>query len=227
VPDHPEAMHLLAITRYQFGQPQPAIDILRALLAQQPALPTVHYDLGKMLFDTGRFEESIAPFQRAIALAPQLAAAHCNLASALREVGQFDAALRSYRQALLLEPDWPLPHYNLALTLLLMGNLPQGWAEYEWRWRALPDLGYVERKTDRPRWNGEDLNGRRILAHVEQGLGDILQFCRYVPLVAQRGGRVILESPPPLGRLLRSLSGVDTLVTDYGSVPEYDVQCPC
>jgi hypothetical protein len=95
----------------------------------------------------------------------------------------------------------------------------------EWR-RREPEFGYTSRTFNVPRWRGDDLAGKRILLHIEQGYGDIIQLVRYVPLVAQRGAKTILECPPALERLMGTLGGADQLVTDYASVPPYDLECP-
>src|SRR6202012_3124994 len=102
--------------------------------------------------------------------------------------------------------------FNLAMALLSRGDLTAGWAGYEWRLRGGVE-GIRPRDVSRPQWRGEDLAGRTILLHAEQGLGDTIQFCRYAPLVAARGGRVILEVPRPLHRLMSGLAGVSRCIS--------------
>ncbi len=106
---------------------------------------------------------------------------------------------------------------------MLCGDFDRGWPEYEWR-RRLPSI--VWRHFDQPLWDGSRLEGRTILLHAEQGLGDTLQFIRYAPLVKERGGTVIVECQPSLVRLLAGTSGVDQLVAQRAPVPAFDVQAP-
>jgi len=109
------------------------------------------------------------------------------------------------------------------MLLLVQGRLREGFEKYEWRWK----LGtLVPRGLPAPRWNGEDLAGRTILLHGEQGYGDTIQGLRYAPLVAARGARVVLEVPQPLMRLAGSVSGVDTLLTAGQALPRLDFVCP-
>ena len=111
------------------------------------------------------------------------------------------------------------------MALLARGDMPAGWEEHEWRWKT-PQLAPSRRDFAQPQWRGEAAEGRTLLIHAEQGFGDTLQFCRYAPLAAARGLRVILEAPKPLIRLLGSLSGVDRLVAQGEAAPQFDLHCP-
>jgi hypothetical protein len=111
------------------------------------------------------------------------------------------------------------------MALLAQGELPAGWQEHEWRW-ATRQFSGGHRHFAQPQWRGEAAEGRSLLVHAEQGFGDTLQFCRYVPLAAARGLRVILQVPKPLSRLLCDLAGVDRLLTDGDALPQFDLHCP-
>ena len=124
--------------------------------------------------------------------------AQSNLAGLLKELGRLDEAEALYREALRQRPDEPGLHYNLGLVLLLRGRLDEGWPEYEWRFRAgtarIPDCAQAC-------WQGEPLDGRTLLVRAEQGFGDTIQFCRFVPLVT--GGHVVpggAAAAAPAGR---------------------------
>ena len=134
-------------------------------------------------------------------------------------------AVASYRRALELRPDDPEAHYNLAMALLARGDMPTGWEEHEWRWKT-PLLAPSRRDFEQSQWRGEAGEGRTLLIHAEQGLGDTLQFCRYASLAAARGLRIVLEVQKPLMRLLGSLSGVDQLVAQGEATPQFDLHCP-
>ena len=116
-------------------------------------------------------------------------------------------------------------HFSQGLALLSIGNFKRGWEQYEWRWAT---KGYApKRDFVQPRWRGaEDLSGRTILLHSEQGFGDTLQFVRYAPLLAAKGARVVLQVPPPLKALMAGLAGVDVIVAQGDTLPAFDCHCP-
>jgi TPR repeat/Glycosyltransferase family 9 (heptosyltransferase) len=146
----------------------------------------------------------------------------------LRDLNQLDAALASYDRAIAVKRDYADAYYNRSLLLLLKGDFARGWAEYEWRWRSksLPTFK-GRRDFGQPLWLGkEPIAGKTILLHGEQGLGDTLQFCRYVKLVADLGGRAILEVPSPLVKVLEGLSGPSQLVARGSALPAFDYHCP-
>jgi hypothetical protein len=113
----------------------------------------------------------------------------------------------------------------MAHCYLMTGDYVRGWQYYEGRWNT-PDLRPSQRHFVQPLWRGEDIAGKTILLHPEQGFGDTLHFCRYVPLVAERGARVIFEVPLALRELTRSLPGNAEIVCLGGPLPEFDVHCP-
>ena len=141
----------------------------------------------------------------------------------LARQGNLDEALLCYEQALRLRPDYPEPRRNRAFIWLSRGDFERGWAEYEWRLKC-QNLRVLN--VNRPRWTGEDLKGRTILLHAEQGLGDTLQFIRFAAQVKRRGGRVLLACPLPLIRLLASCPGVDLVVDWKSPLPDCDVYAP-
>ena len=111
------------------------------------------------------------------------------------------------------------------MALLARGDLAAGWDEYEWRWKT-PQMVNYQRGFAQPLWLGEPAEGRTLLIYAEQGFGDTLQFCRYVPMAAERGARIILEVPRHLFRLMHSLPGVTQVVAHGETLPPFDLQCP-
>ena len=171
----------------------------------------------------GRLPEAVASYRQALRIKPQFAEAYNNLGEAFKELGQLDQSLDSFEQALRLQPDFAASRWNRSSSWLLRGDFARGWTEYEWRWTR---LCIPARPTPRPLWDGSALNGRVILLAAEQGLGDTLQFIRYVPMVKERGGKVIVECQPELLRLLSGFPGLAQLVGRGSTLPPYDVQAP-
>jgi hypothetical protein len=164
-------------------------------------------------------------FRRALELQPGSASSWQQLGRALLEEGQSGEAARALGRAIAILPDFPEAHWRRALALLSAGDYDQAWEDYEWRERV-PDLRQQTRPFDVPRWTGMPLEGRRILVHAEQGTSDTLLFARYLPLVAQRGGRVVLECEPELTRLLEALPALTQVVARGDELPAVDCHIP-
>jgi tetratricopeptide (TPR) repeat protein len=173
-----------------------------------------------------QLEEALASHDAALALRPDYVEALANRGITLYSLMRFDESLGSYDSALALRPDHADAHFLRSLSGLVTGDFERGWAEYEWR-RKAPSLRHKERDFDQPLWLGEDdLAGKTILLYSEQGFGDSIQFCRYAPLVAARGTRVIVEVEKPLYELMTSLAGVSRVVARGDRLPDFDFQCP-
>ena len=215
----------LGIVLQALGRPDKAAAAYNAAIRLQPDFTEAYSNLGNTLLDLERLDDAVAAYNAAIRLQPDFAQAHSNLGNALQHLGQLDDAVAAYNNAIRFKPDFAEAHYYLGLGLLLSGDLSNGWREHEWRWlgghKELKARGFTQ-----PLWRGEDLHGRTILLHAEQGLGDTIQFCRYASLVADRGGRVVLEAPRALLRLLSGLQGVDRLIAAGEPLPAFDFHCP-
>jgi tetratricopeptide (TPR) repeat protein len=189
----------------------------------RPGFPEAHNNLGNVLVRQGRFAEAAAAYEEALTLRPNYLQAHSNLGHALKELGRFDEAMAHLEEALRLQPDNADAHWNRALLWLLRGDFERGWPEYEWRW---PAHRLQPRAFKEPRWDGGRLDGRTILLHGEQGLGDTLQFIRYAPLVHERGGKVIVECHAALVRLVQKVTGVERALPPNSELPAFDVYAP-
>lgn len=180
--------------------------------------------LSYVLIMLGHYAEALALAEHALDQRPGCFDALVNRAIALEGLSRFEDAVRAGQAAVAAMPNSAVAHHNLAVTLLSLGQLtPETWGHYEWRLLLKGKPAWLETVT---RWEGEDIAGRTILLHAEQGLGDTLQFVRYAPLVAARAGRVILLVQPSLARLLREVPGVDHVVAVGGVLPPFDVVCP-
>ncbi|MCZ2174125.1 MAG: tetratricopeptide repeat protein [Burkholderiales bacterium] len=225
-PDFAEALNNRGLALHELQRYEEALSSYGRALELKEAFAEAHFNRGNALKQLGRHEEAVTSYDRAIELDPGVAGFYNNRGLELHELGRLDAALASYGQAIGLEPGYADAHWNRSLTLLLRGAFSDGWQDYEWRWRrtAMKDLAPVYCK---PLWMGEgDLRGKTILLHAEQGLGDTLQFCRYVRQVAALGAQVVLEVQPPLVPLLWGMKGVVELVGRGARLPDYDCHCP-
>jgi tetratricopeptide (TPR) repeat protein len=195
-------------------------------LALRPAYADALCNRGAALHALRHYDEALVACDRTIALQPDHAQAHANRGVTLQDMMRCEEALASYDQALALRPDFAGAHNNAALCRLLVGDLERGWQEHEWRWQT-DQLASERRNFPQPLWLGRDeLEGKTILLHAEQGFGDTLQFCRYVPLVAARGARVILEVQRPLQDLMRTLAGAAEVLSRGEKLPAFDLHCP-
>jgi tetratricopeptide (TPR) repeat protein len=223
-PGYFEAWNNLASLLRDAGKVNESIDACRRAMALAPGRPEALTNLAHALKLKGQLDEAIKVYRQVAAIQPSPAVPLNNLGIAYLEKGQPDAAIAAYRDAITIQPDYALAHYNLGLTLLLKGDYEQGWQEHEWRWRT-PELGLIRQQFVQPLWDGTGLAGRKILIHAEQGFGDTIQFARYIPMIRQRGGSVIMECRPGMRRLLSSL-GPDTELLESGQpLPAFDVHC--
>ncbi len=196
----------------------------RRNLAEDPAFPEGWSSLGNVLKANGRLDGAIAAYRRSVAAAPDYVAGLGNLGAALHQATRDDEAIAVTRRALALLDD-PDLHHNLSHALLSTGRLAEGWHEYDWRRQTAQHAPTWPRLAGR-RWTGEGGQGGTLLIHAEQGLGDMLQFCRYVPLAAARGWRVVVEVQAPLVPLLRRLDGAAVVVARGDALPPCDAYCP-
>ncbi len=191
----------------------------------QPTYAGAHYNRGTTLHEMKRYDEALASYDRAIALQPDYPEAYSNRGATLWELKRHDEALASYDRAIAIQPEFPEAHWNAASLRLLTGDFERGWAEYEWRWKY-KTMALAKRNFAQPQWGGEPIEGKTILLHGEQGMGDAIQFCRYAPLAAARGARVILEVDRRLQTLMSSLDGVAQVLSAGDPLPEFDMHCP-
>ena len=224
-PDFAEAHSNLGNVLKDLGQIDNAIAAYHHAIRLRPDFAEAHSNLGNALQDLGRLNEAVAAYHQAIRLKPDYAEAHSNLGNALKNLGRLDDAIAAHNIAIGHQPDYTQGHFNLGIGLLLSGDISNGWAEYEWRWRRQEKAAAL-RDFSKPQWQGEEVNGRTILLHAEQGLGDTIQFCRYAALVAARGGRVLLQAPRSLLTLLSGLKGVERLIAAGDPIPAFDFHCP-
>jgi len=224
VPTHPVPLHNLGQLAYSVRKYDAAIDLLQRSLASQPQDGNAHNTLAATLFAVGRIDDAERECRIALALDSKMSAAHANLANALVGQGKFTEGVAAFERSLELDPRNAIAHDGLGATLLMLGDLLRGFREWEWRWLK---PGYeAARFPHVPRWDGSDLTGKRILLLVEQGYGDVFQFCRYAPLLKARGATVLMEVVADIHRLMTTVPGVDQLVIAGLSAPPVDLATP-
>jgi Flp pilus assembly protein TadD len=224
-PGHPLAQHFLGVILYQRQDIEAALPLLQRSVEAVPAEPEFHNNLGLALAAGEREQEAIAAFRVALALESGHAVAWNNLGLALQSVNDVDGAIGAFRRAIALQPEFEHAHWNLALALLLDGQYAEGWREYESRF-ALSELGKDRHAFVGPAWDGSAPQGKTLLLYTEQGLGDALQFARFVAPLARTGARCIVHCPEALVPLLATAPGVAQTVTDADPLPRYDAHLP-
>ncbi len=198
-------------------------------LALEPQHARALQNLGRAYSDSGDLNAAEDALHRAATISPATADIFANLAVIRRRRGDLDGALRLYQRAMEIEPGNARVRYNMGLTLLLRGDLSAGWLAQEAR-RDIPSFPMALRDAAQPVWDGRALGGRRLLVHAEQGLGDTLQFIRYLPLIGllglTAGSRVTLAVQPELVSLLTPMAGVHHVVALGSHAAPFDVHVP-
>lgn len=220
-----QALNMLVVALNHLGEYEVSLALQLQCLERLPENPTLHYNLGCLLHTLERFDEAVAAFTRALELKPTMQEAAFNRGNALREKLQLPQAIASFERAVALQPDNANFHWSLALAALLAGDYPKGWRHYERRWTR--DAGEAPRQFAVPQWSGrEDIRGKTLVIHGEQGLGDIIQFSRYALDAIARGARVVFGAPLTLHPLLRSMHPALVTAMDTSEHPEFDFHCP-
>jgi tetratricopeptide (TPR) repeat protein len=228
-PDYLEAHVNLGNLLADLDRPVEALVSYDHALAIQPDLAPALSNRADALRMLGRRGEALDDCGRAIALDPSLSDALINRAAVFFELARHREAAADFEAALRLDPGRAEAETHLGCALLALGDYEAGWARYEARTRITEERSrfVADRAFGRPQWRGEEpLEGKTILLHSEQGLGDTLQFCRYAALAKAAGARVMLEAERPLLSLLRTLAGADVVMEKGTALPDFDLYCP-
>jgi len=236
------------------GKLDEALAFAEAAVGLAPEAFHAYFLKGSILVRLNRFPEAVLSFNHGVQLNPALADCMVETLRGFRNEAvrsceeslrtnpaDFDSLVKLARfrylegrakesivlldRALLLRPGDPNAEYALAFSQLLLGQFENGWRNYESRFRT-GQSAFPIRSFSQPRWNGEDLKGGTILLHSEQGVGDTIQFVRYASLVEKRGGRVLVECPRSVKRLVETHSSVLEVVALGDQLPRFDIQIP-
>ena len=223
-PDFPDALNNRGTALMDVKRPEDALASFDHALGINPEFPEALNNRGTVLMDLNRPDDALVSVDRALAINPNFSDALNNRGNILVALKRTEDALVCFKHALAIRPDDADAHWNEALCRLLIGDFELGWKKYEWRWQT----DRLElRDFKKPLWLGEQpLEGRTILLHAEQGLGDTLQFCRYAAVVSARGAKVLLEVQPAVKSLLTCVSGVSKVFSKGEQLPDFDFQCP-
>ncbi len=227
-PDHLEAHVNLGNLLADLGRPAGALVSYDNALAIQADLPAALSNRADALRMLGRHAEALDNCGRAIALDPSFSDALINRAAVFFDLARHREAAADFEAALRLDPGRAEAETHYGCALLALGDYEAGWARYEARIRITEQRSrfVADRSFGRPQWRGEEsLEGKTILLHSEQGLGDTLQFSRYADLARAAGARVVLEAERPLLTLLRTLAGADAVVEKGTTLPDFDLHC--
>ena len=225
-PNYIEAYNNLGLTLQKRRNFDDALSCFEKALELKADFVDALFNKANILQEVGLADKAVDYYKRAISLSPEFADAYCNLGTAQHELQQFDFALSSYNKSISLKPDGYDALFNKSLLQLRLGNYLDGWALYEYRWKT-KSLENAYRSFHQPAWDGtKDLSNKTIIVWAEQGLGDTIQFCRYIKYLAQLSAKVILEVPESLVSILSDIQGASSVLRIGEFRGSYDYHCP-
>jgi tetratricopeptide (TPR) repeat protein len=226
-PNHAFTLYMRSLSLRDLKRNDEALDAGSRAHALDPGNADICNNNGILLQLLNRHQEALWWFEKVFELRPNFAGALNNKAVSLSQIRRFDEALAAYARVKILDPDNAVIDWNVALLHMLTGNFAAGWIGREARWKV-PALPVAYPKFSQPMWlGGEAIEGKTILVNADEGLGDTIQFVRYVPMLAERGARVVLVVQDPLHLLLSDLPGVtQCLPRSAGASPAFDLHCP-
>ena len=195
-------------------------------LAINPNYANAHHNRGIALRELKRPDEALASYDKALAIKPDFADVYCNRGVALTDLRRLDEALADYDKALAIKPNFADAHFSKSALLILVGRYLEGWSLYEWRLKQ-DETKAAYYTFSKPAWRGhEDVQGKKLLIYAEQGFGDVIQFCRYLPQLHELGADLIVEVPKRLVTLISTLKCPMSVFAKGAQLPTFDTYCP-
>ena len=211
-PDYTDALYQAGFILGRKNKPDEAIACFEKLIEIEPARTEALFALGAALGSIDREDDAIDCYRKVLQIEPDHVYTLNNFGMLLKEQGEIEQAMDMYRKAIEISPELVGPHWNLSHVLLLTGDFEVGWKEFEWRLRKDDWQKANLRSCNAPLWKGVSFAGKTLFIHDEQGLGDTIQFVRYLPMIKARGGDIIFETQEPLIGLLKNFPGIDRLI---------------
>jgi hypothetical protein len=211
-PQNVDAHYHMGMALRRLGESKKAIASFRRALEINPNFFQGWFQLGLLLSKTDSLDHAITCLLTAVEICPEDIEACIELANVLVAQGDIEAAITIFDRALAIHSKHPVARWNRSVAHLLSGNFDKGWKDFDWRQRLPGQQFHGLKDAEKSRWEGGSFTGKRLLIYSEQGLGDTLQFVRYLPTVKALGGTVILGTYKPLLPLLKNCAGIDHLV---------------
>jgi len=227
-PNYAEAYSNCGLVQKELGFYEAALKSFDQAIAINPYSSGFYYNRGITFQELNFLEEALLNYEKSISLKKDKPEFHNNRGVILQQLHRVDEAIISYKNAIELNEEYAEAHWNLSLCNLLTGNYGPGWEGYEWRWKNEQiNKNAGLRKFSQPLWLGcEPIKNKRIFLYAEQGLGDTIQFVRYIKFVVDLGAIVFLEVQPPLVKLIENMHGLSRIFSSEESILDFDYQCP-
>lgn len=224
-PDNARAYNNRGTALNELQRSGEAVASYEKAIALDPSYAEAFYNRGIALHDLNRFDQALASFDTAITLRPDYAEAHHNRGAVLQDVLRLDEAVRAYAMAIRLYPERAESYANQAYCYLQMGCFAEGWRLHEWRKKLPVPAGSLS--FPQPLWLGrENISGRTLFVHCEQGFGDTIQFYRYGRILNAMGADVVMSVQEPLHRLLTQMAPQIDIIRQGSTPPHFDYHCP-
>jgi tetratricopeptide (TPR) repeat protein len=222
-PNFTSAYYNLGIIWEEKREFDKAIECYQETLQLNPDMASAYCNLGNIFQKMFQYDRAIPYYEKALKINPRLIEAYMNIGNILQWKGQIDDAISCYRKSIEMDEKHADSHWNLGHALITKGDFKEGWKECEVWWQL---EGRHHCGISKPMWDGSDIAGLTVLLKFFGGFGDTIQFCRYAPMMAQHGAKVIIECQKGLTSLLKSLEGVCEVIEEGDKIPEFDIFCP-
>ncbi|MGE5269704.1 MAG: hypothetical protein ACM3JG_08545 [Thiohalocapsa sp.] len=223
--EHHPALHLSGIVAFKQDRIADAARLMERSIALAPLQALYHRNICEIYRVLGRLDEALVAGRRAAQLAPEDVHCYHNLGVLHYHRLELDDAIACGERALGIDPNFPGAHFGIAEASLLRGDFARGWEEYEWRMK-LGNAPPLLPPTDRPHWDGSPLGDGTLLLIADQGYGDVIQFCRYIPWAASRCPEIAIACSGELHAVIRQQPGFGTLFDHWERGPQFAAYCP-